>query len=203
MFPPTSCLQIKGWRSFFSAASSTRVKGHRLIVLLFCFCPSFIDPHTLGYEETVIITLATVSVLAVLAVAAFFGYRMMHGELSRRHAVTSSIHSSRLFQCRFVCLFVYPPVFSSHLINGLGPNFLLSIHASAHFVLLSNLCLSLCARRRWKARPSQPEYDGGCRLWELSGPRQSQTAGGWSAHVLFFSCHCLVSRQLVLFLICF
>ncbi|XP_068165080.1 bone morphogenetic protein receptor type-2-like [Antennarius striatus] len=36
--------------------------------------------HTLGYEETVIITLATVSVLAVLAVAAFFGYRVMHGD---------------------------------------------------------------------------------------------------------------------------
>uniref|UniRef100_H3D6Y2 receptor protein serine/threonine kinase n=1 Tax=Tetraodon nigroviridis TaxID=99883 RepID=H3D6Y2_TETNG len=34
---------------------------------------------TLGYEETVIITVATVSVLAVLAVAAFFGDRMMHG----------------------------------------------------------------------------------------------------------------------------
>ncbi|XP_075905438.1 bone morphogenetic protein receptor type-2-like isoform X2 [Nelusetta ayraudi] len=34
--------------------------------------------RALGYEETVIITLATVSVLAVLAVAAFFGYRMMH-----------------------------------------------------------------------------------------------------------------------------
>lgn len=37
-------------------------------------------PRALGYEETVIITLATVSVLAVLAVAAFFGYRMMHGD---------------------------------------------------------------------------------------------------------------------------
>ncbi|TMS11743.1 Bone morphogenetic protein receptor type-2 [Larimichthys crocea] len=36
--------------------------------------------RTLRYEETVIITLATVSVLAVLAVAAFFGYRMMHGD---------------------------------------------------------------------------------------------------------------------------
>uniref|UniRef100_A0A3Q3EXV8 receptor protein serine/threonine kinase n=1 Tax=Labrus bergylta TaxID=56723 RepID=A0A3Q3EXV8_9LABR len=36
--------------------------------------------HTLGYEETVIITLATVSMLAVLAVAAFFGYRKMHGD---------------------------------------------------------------------------------------------------------------------------
>ncbi|XP_056883167.1 bone morphogenetic protein receptor type-2-like isoform X3 [Takifugu flavidus] len=36
--------------------------------------------RTLGYEETVIITVATVSVLAVLAVAAFFGYRMMHGD---------------------------------------------------------------------------------------------------------------------------
>ncbi|KAF7659351.1 hypothetical protein LDENG_00298980 [Lucifuga dentata] len=39
-----------------------------------------ISPRTLRYEETVIITLATVSVLAVVAVAAFFGYRMMHGD---------------------------------------------------------------------------------------------------------------------------
>lgn len=38
------------------------------------------DPHTLHYEETIIIALATVSVLAVVAVAAFFGYRMMRGE---------------------------------------------------------------------------------------------------------------------------
>ncbi|XP_076004906.1 bone morphogenetic protein receptor type-2-like [Genypterus blacodes] len=37
-------------------------------------------PRTLRYEETVIIALATVSVLAVVAVAAFFGYRMMHGD---------------------------------------------------------------------------------------------------------------------------
>lgn len=39
-----------------------------------------IHPRTLRYEETVIITLATVSVLAVVAAAAFFGYRMMHGD---------------------------------------------------------------------------------------------------------------------------
>lgn len=39
------------------------------------------DPRTLRYEETVIIALATVSVMAVVAVAAFFGYRMTHGEL--------------------------------------------------------------------------------------------------------------------------
>ncbi|XP_069376773.1 bone morphogenetic protein receptor type-2-like isoform X1 [Paralichthys olivaceus] len=38
-----------------------------------------INPRTLRYEETVIIALATVSVMAVVAVAAFFGYRMMHG----------------------------------------------------------------------------------------------------------------------------
>lgn len=44
-------------------------------------CPSFLDSRTLGYEETVIITVATVSVLVVLAVAAFFGYRMIRGEL--------------------------------------------------------------------------------------------------------------------------
>lgn len=46
---------------------------------------AFIDSGTLGYEETVIITVATVSLLAVLAVAAFFGYRMMHGELPWLH----------------------------------------------------------------------------------------------------------------------
>ncbi|XP_077571430.1 bone morphogenetic protein receptor type-2 [Stigmatopora nigra] len=39
-----------------------------------------IYPHTLSYEETIIIALATVSVLAVVAVAAFFGYRMMRGD---------------------------------------------------------------------------------------------------------------------------
>uniref|UniRef100_A0AAQ5Z3U7 receptor protein serine/threonine kinase n=1 Tax=Amphiprion ocellaris TaxID=80972 RepID=A0AAQ5Z3U7_AMPOC len=39
-----------------------------------------IYPRPLRHEETVIITLATVSVLAVVAVAAFFGYRMMHGD---------------------------------------------------------------------------------------------------------------------------
>lgn len=49
-------------------------------------CLFFIGPPTLGYEEMVIITVATVSVLAVLAVAAFFGYRMMHGELPWLHA---------------------------------------------------------------------------------------------------------------------
>ncbi|KAM9767112.1 bone morphogenetic protein receptor type-2-like isoform 1-T1 [Menidia menidia] len=39
-----------------------------------------IYPGTLRHEETVIIALATVSVLAVVAVAALFGYRMMHGD---------------------------------------------------------------------------------------------------------------------------
>ncbi|XP_054479929.1 bone morphogenetic protein receptor type-2-like isoform X2 [Anoplopoma fimbria] len=37
-------------------------------------------PRPLRHEETIIITLATVSVLAVVAVAAFFGYRMMRGD---------------------------------------------------------------------------------------------------------------------------
>uniref|UniRef100_A0A7N9AXK2 receptor protein serine/threonine kinase n=1 Tax=Mastacembelus armatus TaxID=205130 RepID=A0A7N9AXK2_9TELE len=37
-------------------------------------------PRTLRYEETVIIALATVSMMAVVAVAAFFAYRMMHGD---------------------------------------------------------------------------------------------------------------------------
>lgn len=62
-------------------------KHRSFIVLLFLTCLSFVDSDTLGYEETVIITVATVSVLAVLAVAAFFGYRMMHGELPWLHAV--------------------------------------------------------------------------------------------------------------------
>uniref|UniRef100_A0A3B5BAR9 receptor protein serine/threonine kinase n=1 Tax=Stegastes partitus TaxID=144197 RepID=A0A3B5BAR9_9TELE len=46
------------------------------------FTEDFPPPNhrPLGHEETVIITLATVSVLAVVAVAAFFGYRMMHGD---------------------------------------------------------------------------------------------------------------------------
>lgn len=71
-------------------------KHHSFIVLLFfLLCLSVIDPHTLGYEEIVIITVATVSVLAVLAVAAFFGYRMMHGELPWLHTVMN-IHYSRL-----------------------------------------------------------------------------------------------------------
>uniref|UniRef100_A0A8C3FZJ3 Serine/threonine-protein kinase receptor n=1 Tax=Cyclopterus lumpus TaxID=8103 RepID=A0A8C3FZJ3_CYCLU len=37
-------------------------------------------PRPLRQEETIIIALATVSVLAVVAVAAFFGYRMMRGD---------------------------------------------------------------------------------------------------------------------------
>lgn len=79
---------------------------------MFLMCRPFIDSRTLGYEETVIITLATVSVLAVLAVAAFFGYRMMHGELPWLHTVTKSIHYSRLFKCFFSRI-------SSNLINGI------------------------------------------------------------------------------------
>lgn len=51
---------------------------------------ALLDPRTLRYEETVIIALATVSVLAVVAVAAFFGYRMMHGELPWRPAARES-----------------------------------------------------------------------------------------------------------------
>lgn len=69
--------------------------------MVFCFfmCPFFTDSLTLGYEETVIITLATVSVLGVLAVAAFFGYRMMHSELPWFQTVTKIIHYIRLFKC--------------------------------------------------------------------------------------------------------
>ncbi|XP_054630440.1 bone morphogenetic protein receptor type-2-like [Dunckerocampus dactyliophorus] len=39
-----------------------------------------IYPNTLRYGEPIIFAVATVSVLAVVAVAAFFGYRMMHGD---------------------------------------------------------------------------------------------------------------------------
>ncbi|KAL3045762.1 hypothetical protein OYC64_013922 [Pagothenia borchgrevinki] len=42
--------------------------------------PQPIYPHSLSWEETIIIALATVSVLAVVAVAAFFGYRMINGD---------------------------------------------------------------------------------------------------------------------------
>ncbi|XP_072243207.1 bone morphogenetic protein receptor type-2-like isoform X1 [Leuresthes tenuis] len=42
--------------------------------------PQPFNPNPLRHEETVIIALATVSVLAVVAVAALFGYRMMHGD---------------------------------------------------------------------------------------------------------------------------
>uniref|UniRef100_A0A3Q3JP92 receptor protein serine/threonine kinase n=1 Tax=Monopterus albus TaxID=43700 RepID=A0A3Q3JP92_MONAL len=42
--------------------------------------PTTAQPIYPRYEETVIIALATVSVLAVVAVAAFFAYRMMHGD---------------------------------------------------------------------------------------------------------------------------
>lgn len=59
-------------------------------------CLPFIDTRTLGYEETVIITVAIVSVLAVVAVAAFFGYRMMHGELPWLHTVMKHGHYSLL-----------------------------------------------------------------------------------------------------------
>ncbi|XP_029022784.1 bone morphogenetic protein receptor type-2-like [Betta splendens] len=41
--------------------------------------PQPIYSTILGYEETIIIALAAVSVMAVVAVAAFFAYRMMHG----------------------------------------------------------------------------------------------------------------------------
>ncbi|TNN63707.1 Bone morphogenetic protein receptor type-2 [Liparis tanakae] len=49
-----------------------------------CVCVSLstllVDTRPLRQEETIIIALATVSVLAVVAVAAFFGYRMMRGD---------------------------------------------------------------------------------------------------------------------------
>lgn len=78
----------------------------KVAVWLFFMCPSFTDPRTLGYEETVVITLATVSVLAVLAVAAFFGYRMMHGELPWCHTVTKSVHyfGTRADLCVCLCV---------------------------------------------------------------------------------------------------
>lgn len=48
--------------------------------------PLLADPPILHYRQTVIIALAAVSLIAVVAVAAFFAYRMMHGELPWRHA---------------------------------------------------------------------------------------------------------------------
>ncbi|XP_041835170.1 bone morphogenetic protein receptor type-2-like [Melanotaenia boesemani] len=39
-----------------------------------------IYPGTLHHKETIIIALATISMLAVIAVAAFFGYRLLHGD---------------------------------------------------------------------------------------------------------------------------
>lgn len=83
-----SCIRSYAWRP---SISSARVRSCSLIISLFFyesfsvfFFVSFFttDSRALGYEETVIITLATVFVLAVIAVAAFFGYRMMHGEFT-------------------------------------------------------------------------------------------------------------------------
>lgn len=44
---------------------------------------------------------------------------------------------------------------------------------------LSSLWVAVCVfSRRWKARPPQPEHDGGCWIGELSGSGQSEAAGG-------------------------
>lgn len=57
------------------------------VYFLLKICPIFFpDPRTLRNGEMLIIALATVSVMAVVAVAAFFGYRMMHGELPWCHS---------------------------------------------------------------------------------------------------------------------
>lgn len=85
-------------QSFTSVICSSHINSSLLLYPYVVLLLSFIDSRTLGYEETVIITVATVSVLAVLAVAAFFGYRMMHGELPWLHAVIKNIHYSRLLK---------------------------------------------------------------------------------------------------------
>ena len=41
---------------------------------------SFPDPRPLYREETIVIALASVSIVAVLIVALFFGYRMLSGD---------------------------------------------------------------------------------------------------------------------------
>lgn len=61
-------------------------KGHSLMYTFVFHVCRLVDPHSLSWEETIIIALATVSVLAVVAVAAFFGYRMINGELPLRHS---------------------------------------------------------------------------------------------------------------------
>lgn len=129
-------LRAHNGQCIVSAICPSHVK---VIVLMFLMCRPFIDSRTLGYEETVIITLATVSVLAVLAVAAFFGYRMMHGELPWLHTVTKSIHYSRLFKCFFSRI-------SSNLINGIRADlFCKCIHTLC--TPLSPVCLFfLCSQ---------------------------------------------------------
>lgn len=149
---------------------SARVKSHRLMILFFknrsflFFGPFFTDPRALGYEETVIITLATVSVLAVLAVAAFFGYRMMHGEFNaaarrrfffvpfKKKKWTYSLIFSLFFFGEHACMF-----FCANLEPCASP-----------LPSPSPRCVCVCVRRR-EARPSQPEHDGGGRLRELPG----------------------------------
>lgn len=92
--PPTSPIRSQ---CFASVICSSHINSSVLLYFYVVLLLSFIDAGALGYEEAVIITVATVSVLAVLAVAAFFGYRMMHGELPWLHAVIKNIHYSRLF----------------------------------------------------------------------------------------------------------
>lgn len=85
---------------------------------------------TLRNEETVIIALATVSVLVVVAVAAFFGYRMMHGELPWRQAVkTSRKHG---FLLRAVWMFLVAFIICPH--NKLQQRY--SSSSCSHFITL-------------------------------------------------------------------
>lgn len=70
-----------------------RHKGQSLIcAFVFYSHPllPLVDPRTLRYEDTLIIAFASVSMMAVVAVAAFFAYRMMHGELPWCHALRKS-----------------------------------------------------------------------------------------------------------------
>lgn len=81
------------------------VKGH--VMMWICFCHVFLlAAHgTLHQKETVIIALATVSVLVVVAATAFFGYRMMHSKLPWSQAMKKSA-KHRFYFILYIFFFV-------------------------------------------------------------------------------------------------
>lgn len=84
----------------------------------------------------------------------------------------AELHYSILFNV-FVCFFLF--FLEGVLIRGVK-----LANACVYFGQhLSSLWVAVCVfSRRWKARPSQPEHDGGCWIGELSGSGQSEAAGG-------------------------